>query len=98
MSATGASGQASLPVTLAGNSVHTEIVLDGSSGLEIVNLTDAAGAGQQPAGGVATGFGGTAPHGPGSPIPWLTVIGAGVLLTLAGGIWLGRGRPRRLTA
>ena len=56
MSATGSSGQAGLPVTLAGNTVHTEVVLDGSSGLEIVNLTDAAGAGQPPAGGVNTGF------------------------------------------
>jgi hypothetical protein len=89
---------ASLPVTLAGNSVHTEVVLDGSSGLEIVNLTDAAGAGQPPAGGVNTGFGGTAAHGPGSPIPWLAVIGAGLLLALTGGIGLGRGRLRRLTS
>ena len=97
MSATGSSGQASLPVTLAGNTVHTEVVLDGSSGLEIVNLTDAAGAGQPPAGGVNTGFGGTAPHGPGSPILWLAVIGAGLLLVVTGGIGLGRSRLRRLT-
>ena len=34
-------------------------------------------------GGVGTGFGGTAPHGPGSPLPWLAVIGAGAVLTLA---------------
>ena len=98
MSATGSSGKASLPVTLAGSTVHTEVVLDGSSGLEIVNLTDAAGVGQPPAGGVNTGFGATAAHGPGSPIPWLAVIGAGLLLTLTGGIWLGRGRLRRLTS
>src|SRR4051794_9718107 len=98
MSATGSSGQAGLPVTLAGNTVHTEVVLDGSSGLEIVNLTDAAGAGQPPAGGVNTGFGGTAAHGPGSPIPWLTVVGAGLLLVVTGGIGLGRSRMRRLTA
>jgi hypothetical protein len=97
MSATGSSGQAGLPVTLAGNTVHTEVVLDGSSGLEIVNLTDAAGAGQPPAGGVNTGFGGTARHGPGSPVPWLAVIGAGLLLVVTGGIGLGRGRLRRLT-
>ena len=97
MSATGSSGHAALPVTLAGNTVHTEVVLDGSSGLEILNLTDAAGAGQLPAGGVNTGFGGTAPHGPGSPILWLTVIGAGLLLVVTGGIGLGRSRLRRLT-
>ena len=93
MAATGPSDQASLPVTLTGNTVHTEVVLDGSNGLEILNLTDAAGVGRPPAGGVATGFGGTAPHGPGSPLPWLAAIGAGVLLVLTGGIW----RRRRLT-
>jgi len=97
MSATGSSGQAGLPVALAGSTVHTEVVLDGSSGLEIVSLTDAAGAGQPPAGGVNTGFGGTAPHGPGSPVPRLAVIGAGLLLVVTGGIGLGRGRLRRLT-
>jgi hypothetical protein len=93
MSATGPSEQASLPVTLTGNTVHTEVVLDGSNGLEILNLEDAVGAGQPPTGGASTGFGGTAPHGPGSPLPWLAVIGAGALLVLTGGIW----RRRRLT-
>jgi hypothetical protein len=93
MAATGPSAKTSLPVTLTGNTVHTEVVLDGSNGLEILNLTDAAGVGQPPAGGVATGFGGTAAHGPGSPLPWVAVIGAGALLVLAGGIW----RRRRLT-
>jgi Domain of unknown function (DUF4397) len=97
MSATGSSGQASLPVTLTGSTVHTEVVIDGSNGLEIVNLVDAAGAGQPPTGGASTGFGGTAPHGPGSPLPWLAVIGAGVLLVLTGGIRLRRNRLRRLT-
>jgi hypothetical protein len=97
MSATGSSAQASLPVTLVGNTVHTEVVVDGSAGLEIVNLVDAAGAGQPPTGGAGTGFGGTAPHSPGSPLPWLAVIGAGLLLVLTGGIWWRRSKPRRLT-
>jgi hypothetical protein len=92
MSATGPSEQTSLPVTLVGNTVHTEVVLDGSNGLEILNLEDAAGAGQPPTGGANTGFGGTAGHGPGSPLPWLAVIGAGVLLVLTGGFWWRR-RP-----
>jgi hypothetical protein len=87
MAATGPSEQTSLPVTLTGNTVHTEVVLDGSNGLEILNLEDAVGAGQPPTGGANTGFGGTAPHGPGSPLPWLAVIGAGVLLVLTGGFW-----------
>jgi len=97
MSATGGSAQTSLPVTLVGNTVHTEVVVDGSAGLEIVNLTDAAGAGQPPAGGAGTGFGGTAPPSPGSPLPWLAAIGAGLLLILTGGIWWRRSKPRRLT-
>ena len=44
-----------------------------------------------------TGFGGTAPHGPGSPILWLAVIGAGLLLVVTGGIGLGRSGLCRLT-
>ena len=97
MSATGPSAKTSLPVTLTGNTVHTEVVLDGSNGLEILNLTDAAGAGQPPTGGAGTGFGGTAPHGPGSPLPWVAVIGAGLLLVLTGGVWR-RNRLRRPAA
>ena len=89
-------GDAKSSVTLAAGTVHTLVVLDGASGLEVVNLEDASGSGKPPAGGVATGFGGTAPHGPGSPVPWLAVIGAGSLLALAGGLRLRRGR--QLTA
>jgi Domain of unknown function (DUF4397) len=89
-------GGAKSSVTLAAGTVHTLVVLDGASGLEVVNLEDASGSGKPPAGGVATGFGGTAPHGPGSPVPWLAVIGAGSLLALAGGLRLRRGR--QLTA
>jgi hypothetical protein len=90
MSATGAGAQANLPVTLDGNTVHTEVVIDGSSGLEIVNLLDAAGMGQPPTGSVSAGFGGTAPHGPGSPLPWLALIGAGALAAMTGGLRLRR--------
>ena len=84
--------------TMAPGTVHTMVVLDGTNGLEIVNLEDAAGAGQPPAGGVTTGFGGTAGHGPGSPAPWLALIGAGALITLTGGFRLRRhGLRRQLT-
>jgi hypothetical protein len=79
-------------VTLAAGTVHTLVVLDGASGLEVVSLEDASGMGQPPLGGVSTGFGGTAAHGPGSPVPWLAVIGAGGLLALTGGLRLRRGR------
>jgi hypothetical protein len=93
MSATGPSEQASAPVTLVAGTVHTEVVMDGSSGIEVVNLLDAAGSGQPPAGGASSGFGGTAPHAPASPLPWLAAIAAGALLTLTGGL-----RLRRLPA
>jgi len=86
-------GGASQSETLAAGTVHTLVVLDGANGLEIVNLEDAAGAGDVPAGAAQTGFGGTAPHGPSSPLPWLVVIGAGSLLALAGGLRLRR-RPQ----
>ena len=85
-------GDAHSSVTLPAGTVHTLVVLDGASGLEVVNLEDASGSGQPPAGGVSTGFGGTAPHGPGSPVPWLVVIGVGSLLALTGGLRLRRGR------
>jgi hypothetical protein len=75
--------------------VHTMVVLDGTNGLEIVNLLDAAGAGKPPTGGVTTGFGGTAGHGPGSPVPWLAVIGAGALIVLTGAFRLRRNGLRR---
>jgi Domain of unknown function (DUF4397) len=91
MTATGPSAKASLPITLTAGTVHTEIVVAApSGGIEIINLTDAAGAGQAPTGGVSTGLGGTAPHGPGSPLPWLAIIGGGMLLVLTGGWHLRR--------
>jgi hypothetical protein len=92
MDAVGSGGTASGRWTMTAGTVHTMVVLDGANGLELVNLVDAAGAGQPPAGGVTTGFGGTAGHGPSSPLPWLAVIGAGALISLAGGLRLRRNR------
>ena len=97
MTATGSSAKGSLPVTLTAATVHTELVLDTTGGgIQVVNLLDAAGPGQPPVGGVGAGFGGTAPHGPGSPLPWLAVIGAGAVLALVGGLRLRRNGLRRL--
>jgi Domain of unknown function (DUF4397) len=96
--ATGGSVKAVLPVTLTANTYHTVVVLDGPANtVSILPLTDAIGA-QSAVGGVATGFGGTAAHGPGSLLPWLAVIGAGALVTLAGGLRLRRARLRRSTS
>jgi hypothetical protein len=87
-------GRAVVPLALAAGSVHTVVVLDGSSGLRIENLTDAA-ASQVPArGGAATGLGGTAPGAP-APVlaPWLAALAGGLLLAAAGGLGLRRSRP-----
>ena len=89
----GESETANSTVTLAAGTVHTIVVLDGSKGLVLDNFTDAAGSGDAPAGGAATGFGGTAPRDP-SPLPWLALIGGGLLLAAAGGIGLRRRLPR----
>jgi hypothetical protein len=80
---------------MTAGTVHTMVVLDGANGLEIVNLEDAAGAGKPPVGGVTTGLGGTAGHGPGSSAPWLAIIGAGALIALTGGFRLRRNWLRR---
>jgi hypothetical protein len=97
MSATGPTANTSTPITLTAGTVHTEVVIAApGGGIEIVNVLDAAGAGQAPTGGVSTGFGGTAPHGAGSSLPWLALIGGGALLIMAGGWRLRRTRLRRL--
>ena len=98
MTATGPSANASLPVTLTAGTYHTEIVIQTASGIDIINVTDAAGAGQAPTGGVSSGLGGTAPHPAGSPVPWLVLIGGGALLVLAGGWRVRRHGLRRLTS
>jgi hypothetical protein len=98
MTATGSSAKGSAPVPLTADTVRTEVVIGGPSGLTIVNLLDAAG-GAPGSGGVNTGFGGTAARGPASPLPWLAVAGVGaVLLLTGGGLWLRRARPRRRAA
>jgi Domain of unknown function (DUF4397) len=85
-------GHAAMPVKLTAGSVHTMVALDGSSGLKIDNLTDAARSTDSPKGGAATGFGGMAPKpGPGLA-PWLGTLAGGVLLAVAGGFGLRRSR------
>jgi hypothetical protein len=72
------------PVMLAAGTVHTIVVLDDSSGLKADAVTDAAGSQIMPNGAVPAGLGGTAPHPPANPAPWLMTIAAGALLTAAG--------------
>ena len=95
LTVSGGGGQTTDSVPLAAGTVHTLVVLDGPKGLQIDDLLDAAGSGTAPAGGAATGFGGMAPRGPSSPLPWLAAIGAGLVLAAAGGLRL---RSRRVPA
>jgi hypothetical protein len=96
MAAIGSGGTATQRMNWEAGTVHTLVVLDGANGLEMVSLLDAAGSGKPPVGGVTTGFGGTAPHGPGSPLPWVALIGAGALLALTGGLRMRRSGLRGL--
>jgi Domain of unknown function (DUF4397) len=89
---TASGSDAALSVSLAADTVHTIVVLDGSSGLKVDNLTDAAGSQIMPAGGADTGFGGTAPRPPADPVPWLATIAAGSLLAATGLVGLRRSR------
>jgi hypothetical protein len=84
---TGGSDKASQTVELSADTIHTLVVLDDktSGGLRVVSLEDAAGSHVLPAGGAATGLGGTAPRAPGrSALPWLASIAGGAMLALAG--------------
>jgi hypothetical protein len=82
--AAGATEHATTRVTLAAGSIQTLIVIDDPGHLAITALGDAAGSEVTPVGGAATGFGGTAAKPDGSPVPWLVLIAAGMLLAMTG--------------
>jgi Domain of unknown function (DUF4397) len=81
-----------MSVNLASGSVHTIVVLDGSAGLKVDALTDAAGSSAAPTGGAATGFGGTAPRPPAGSAQWLATLAGGLLLIALGVVGLRRSR------
>jgi hypothetical protein len=86
-------------IVLAAGSIHTIVVLDDPGHLTLTALEDAAGSARLPAGGAATGFGGTAPRPGPSPVPWLVAVAASLLLVLAGVARLRRpGAGRRAPA
>jgi hypothetical protein len=78
----GPDGKASMNVSLPADSIQTFVVLDGSGGLRLDALKDAAGSQADPAGGAQTGLGGTAVRPAPSPLPWITVIALGVALAI----------------
>jgi hypothetical protein len=92
----GETENASLSLSLRPDTIHTLVVLDGSGRLRLTDLEDAAGSSIRPEGGADTGMGGTAPRPASSPVPWLAMIGAGMLLagTAARGATRRNGRIR----
>ena len=80
----GESGNATQSINLAAGTIHTLVVLDDPSHLTIDNLVDAAGSRVLPAGAAATGFGGTAGVPGSSLVPWLVIVAAGLLVSVAG--------------
>jgi hypothetical protein len=84
VTAVGDSERASLDLDLAPDTTYTLTVLDGQSGLRIAALDDAVGSRVMPVGGADTGLGGTAPLPAPSPLPWLCLLAAGLLLAGAG--------------
>jgi Domain of unknown function (DUF4397) len=92
MTASGPDGTTSMKVAVAANTDRTEIILDTVNGVQILNLLDLVGD-KAAKGGIVTGYG--PPPGPGSPLPWLALIGAGALLAAGGGLRLARARPGR---
>lgn len=87
---TGGTMSASKSVSLPANTTHTIVVLDDPGHLSIDPLTDAAGSSLMPSGSPGTGFGGMAPRPGSSPLPWVAVIGLGVLVAAGGTLSLRR--------
>jgi hypothetical protein len=89
----GMGGKGAADIALAAGTIHTLVVLDASGhSLRIVNLEDAAGSSVMPAGGAATGLGGTAPTPAPSPVLWVSLVAAGALAAIAGGYRIRRMR------
>ena len=94
---TSSGGSTSLPVTLAADTVHTIVVLDGTSGPKVDNLTDAAGSQDDADGRRRDRLRRDAAPGP-SSAPWLITLAGGSLLMLAGFARLRRSRNSRAGA
>ena len=90
--AVGTTEHGSAQFRLAPDTIYTFVVLDNSGELKVDALVDSAGSKIMPAGGTATGFGGTAAR-PGAPLlPWIGAAAAGLLIAAGGTIGLRRRR------
>jgi hypothetical protein len=84
VSADGRTDRTSSVITLSAGTIHTIVVLDDPGDIRLDDLVDAAGSRVAPSGAPATGFGGTAPRPGHSELPWIALIGAGLLVSVAG--------------
>jgi hypothetical protein len=88
VTAKGRTEHASATITLASGTIHTIVVLDDPGQIRLDDLVDAAGSRVIPAGAPATGLGGTAPRPVPSRLPWLVLVGCGLLLGATGARWV----------
>jgi Domain of unknown function (DUF4397) len=84
VSAAGETKHVSSTITLSAGTIHTIVILDDPGTLVLDPLLDAAGSKVNVVGAPATGFGGTAPRPVPSSLPWIALIGGGILLCAAG--------------
>ena len=96
--AAGSSETTSYPVKLTAGAIYTMVVLDSGSKLSVDELVDAQGSKVEPAGGVQTGFGGTAAKAGDALAPWLGVGAAGLVAAAGGALLVSRRRRPALHA
>ncbi len=96
--AKGSSESVTASITLNAGTIHTIVVLDEPGRLALDDLLDAAGSKVEPAGGPATGFGGTAARPGAALLPWAVAAAAGLAITLSGTAMLSRRRRPALHA
>jgi hypothetical protein len=96
--AAGSSETATATVNLKAGSIYTLVVEDNSTKLGVDALVDASGSKVEPAGGVQTGFGGTAARPGAALLPWLSVGLAGLLAAAGGSLLVSRRRRPALHA
>lgn len=96
--AAGSSESANAAVNLKAGAIYTLVVEDNSTKLGVDVLIDAQGSKVEPAGGVQTGFGGTAARAGAPLLPWLSVGLAGLLAAAAGSMLVSRRRRPALHA
>jgi len=96
VAAVGPSLHAADSVDVKAGTIHTFVVLDNPGALAIDNLVDAAGSHEVPTSSPETGLGGTAAVAGSSMTPWLVVVAAGLLVTVAGAARFRRSRRTAL--